>query len=205
MTESHTGLRQAALALIGLVALCHANHAKAAERVRFESARYQVGPLQQRLARERGETIAPPPAEIIDGYLTKPDGPGPFPAIVHLHGCNGLSKAFKDGSDKGLWSERLAAWGYVVFVVDSATSLKPARLSARASRRASPTPMARSLILPLSHSWMRVKSPFSDSHRARSQRWRWLARAISKWSRTKRTANSRRRSRSIPRAPRTAR
>ena len=27
----------------------------AAERVQFESARYQVGPLQQRLARERGE------------------------------------------------------------------------------------------------------------------------------------------------------
>ena len=94
----------------------------AAQRVQFESARYQVGPLQQRLARERGETVQRPPAEIISGYLTKPDGNGPFPAIVHLHGCGGLSKAFKAGTDKGLWSERLAAWGYVVLVVDSFTT-----------------------------------------------------------------------------------
>lgn len=96
--------------------------AAAAERVQFESARYQVGPLQQRLARERGETIARPPADIIDGYLTKPEGNGPFPAIVHLHGCNGLSKAFRDGTDKGQWSELLAAWGYAVLVVDSFTT-----------------------------------------------------------------------------------
>src|SRR5947208_511533 len=88
----------------------------AAERVQFESAHYQMGPLQQRLARERGEAIAPPPAEIVSGYLTKPEGDGPFPAIVHLHGCNGLSKAFKDGADKGQWSEQLAAWGYAVLV-----------------------------------------------------------------------------------------
>lgn len=94
----------------------------AAERVQFESARYQAGPLQQRLARERGEAVARPPAEIISGYLTKPKGGGPFPAVVHLHGCNGLSKAFKEGADKGQWSEQLAAWGYVVLVVDSFTT-----------------------------------------------------------------------------------
>jgi dienelactone hydrolase len=96
--------------------------AMAAERVRFESARYRVGPLQQRLARERGETVARPPADLIDGYLIMPNGDGPFPAIVHLHGCSGLPKAFKDGTEKGPWSERLAAWGYVVLVVDSFTT-----------------------------------------------------------------------------------
>jgi poly(3-hydroxybutyrate) depolymerase len=96
--------------------------AHAAERVQFESARYQVGPLQQRLARERGESIARPPAEIISGYLAKPDGPGPFPAIVHLHGCGGLPKALKNGTDKGFWSETLTAWGYAVLVVDSFTT-----------------------------------------------------------------------------------
>ena len=80
----------------GLIGL--ALPAGAAERVQFESARYQLGPLQLRLARERGETVARPPAEIISGYLTKPNGAGPFPAVVHLHGCNGLSKAFKSGS-----------------------------------------------------------------------------------------------------------
>jgi len=94
----------------------------AAERVQFESARYQVGPLQQRLARERGEAVARSPAEIISGYLTKPAGDGPFSAIVHLHGCAGLPKAFKEGTDKGQWSEQLAAWGYAVLVVDSFTT-----------------------------------------------------------------------------------
>ena len=114
--QRRVGLKAAALALL---ALCVTYPICAAERVQFESARYQVGPLQQRLARERGETVVRPPAEIISGYLTKPDGPGPFPAIVHLHGCNGLSKALKAGADKGLWSEQLAAWGYAVLVVDS--------------------------------------------------------------------------------------
>jgi dienelactone hydrolase len=96
--------------------------ARAAERLQFESARYQIGPLQQRLARERGEAIARPPAEIIDGFLIKPEGNGPFPAVVHLHGCNGLPKAFKAGADEGQWSKQLAAWGYVVLVVDSFTT-----------------------------------------------------------------------------------
>ncbi len=26
----------------------------------------------------------------ITGYLYKPEGPGPFPAVIGLHGCNGL-------------------------------------------------------------------------------------------------------------------
>lgn len=92
------------------------------ELVHFASARYLVGPLQLRLARERGETISRPRVEIIDGFLTRPEGLGPFPAIVHLHGCGGLPKAFKTGADKGQWSEKLAAWGYVVLVVDSFTT-----------------------------------------------------------------------------------
>jgi dienelactone hydrolase len=111
------------LALAGLAAPFWSGRdgASAAERVQFESARYLVGPLQQRLARERGETIVRP-ADIIDGYVTRPAGDGPFPALVYLHGCNGLPGAFKRGEIKGLWSERLAAWGYVVLVVDSFTT-----------------------------------------------------------------------------------
>jgi dienelactone hydrolase len=92
-------------------------------RTHILSARYLVGPLQLRLARERGETVQRAPIEVVEGYLTMPpEGSGPFPAIVHLHGCSGLPKAFKDGTEKGLWSERLAAWGYVVLAVDSFTT-----------------------------------------------------------------------------------
>jgi hypothetical protein len=48
--------------LLGLLILLLAD-AHAADRVQLESARYQVGPLQLRLARERGETVARLPIE----------------------------------------------------------------------------------------------------------------------------------------------
>lgn len=88
--------------------------ASADELVTFDSARYLVGSLQQKLARERGEPIKPAPAETIQGYLSKPDGAGPFPAIVHLHGCGGLSANARKSA-----AERFTGWGYVTLVVDS--------------------------------------------------------------------------------------
>jgi len=109
---------QLASALLITLSICHS--AYAAERVQLESARYQVGPLQRRLALERREPLIQPPASIIDAFLTKPDGTGPFPAIVHLHGCSGLPDDVKRAANS-LWSERLAAWGYAVLVVDSFT------------------------------------------------------------------------------------
>lgn len=96
-------------------ALCAATIAVAAdEAVTFDSARYLVGDLQQRLARERGETVQGPPAEKILGYLSRPPGDGPFPAIVHLHGCGGLT-AQRRKSD----AEQFTRWGYVTLMVDS--------------------------------------------------------------------------------------
>jgi len=122
MTQRYAQLTSIALALTGLLAPGPINlTAHAAERVQFESARYQVGPLQRRLALERHEPILPQSAETVDGYLTKPEGGGPFPALVHLHGCGGLPPAVKTSADH-FWAKRLAAWGYVVLVVDSFTS-----------------------------------------------------------------------------------
>jgi dienelactone hydrolase len=111
--------KAATLALIGFA--CIVDHSSAAERVQFESARYQVGPLQRRLALERREPIIPAASSVINGFLTKPDGPGPFPAVVHLHGCGGLADNVKRGVNS-FWSERLASWGYAVLVVDSFTA-----------------------------------------------------------------------------------
>ncbi|MGB9368452.1 MAG: dienelactone hydrolase family protein [Xanthobacteraceae bacterium] len=82
--------------------------------IRFESASYRVGELQQRLARERGETIKPQPATTIEAYLSKPEGDGPFPAVVSLHGCSGLSP-----SSRMVEADFFNALGYVSFVVDS--------------------------------------------------------------------------------------
>ncbi len=97
-----------------LLSALHCMPATADEVVTFPSARYLVGALTQRLARERGETAAPRPAVIIRGYLSKPPGPGPFPAVVHLHGCGGLT-AERRRHD----AEQFIDWGYVTLMVDS--------------------------------------------------------------------------------------
>jgi dienelactone hydrolase len=47
------------------------------------------------------------------GYLARPDGPGPFPAVVVLHGCNGFSSASAAIADD------LKTFGYVALTVDS--------------------------------------------------------------------------------------
>src|SRR5579872_3530610 len=87
--------------------------ASADEVVTFPSARYLGGELTQRLARERGETLQRAPADTIRGYLSRPDGVGPFPAIVHLHGCGGLSER-KRAAD----AEQFIRWGYAILEVD---------------------------------------------------------------------------------------
>jgi hypothetical protein len=52
--------------------------ASADDLVKFDSAAYTMGQIQQRQARERGETPANAPDATIEGYLSKPDGSGPF-------------------------------------------------------------------------------------------------------------------------------
>lgn len=59
-----------------------------------------------------------PPADVDEavlasGQLFKPDGVGPFPAVIVLHGCSGLTP------NHTRWAHRLTAWGYAAFVIDS--------------------------------------------------------------------------------------
>ncbi|MBV8793034.1 MAG: dienelactone hydrolase family protein [Pseudolabrys sp.] len=52
--------------------------------------------------------------------LYRPSGPGPFPAVVALHACDGLN--WTDGTIElryAEWGERLAAAGYAVLFPDS--------------------------------------------------------------------------------------
>jgi len=54
------------------------------------------------------------------GFLFKPDGPGPFPAVVGLHGCSGLyNKQGKLFARETAWAKILTAQGYVVLFPDS--------------------------------------------------------------------------------------
>jgi dienelactone hydrolase len=51
-----------------------------------------------------------------DATLTLPDGTGPFPAVILLHGCGG------EGSAQQYWIDRLTGWGYAVLRLDSFTA-----------------------------------------------------------------------------------
>ena len=56
----------------------------------------------------------------IHGELFRPGGPGPFPAIIALHGCAGLYERRGDLSPRHAdWAERLTAQGYLVLFPDS--------------------------------------------------------------------------------------
>src|SRR5690242_9782142 len=48
------------------------------------------------------------------GYLARPTGEGPFPAVVVLHGCGG----FSSGGSLQL-ADQLMDWGYIALMVDS--------------------------------------------------------------------------------------
>lgn len=52
--------------------------------------------------------------DVLSGDLAFPSGPGPFPAVVLMHGCSGLPSRAIDG-----WAPALRSWGYATFVVDS--------------------------------------------------------------------------------------
>ena len=51
--------------------------------------------------------------------LIKPDGDGPFPAVVIVHDCSGLGPRSSGGPAR--WADALVAWGYVVVIPDSFT------------------------------------------------------------------------------------
>ena len=43
----------------------------------------------------------------LTGRLAEPEGSGPFPAVVLLHGCEGALPARDDA-----WVERFTSWGF---------------------------------------------------------------------------------------------
>jgi cephalosporin-C deacetylase-like acetyl esterase len=64
---------------------------------------------------EFGSTSQPLiPGDRIQGLLAKPDGAGPFPAVVGLHGCAGMQD-----TTKSKLADDLVASGYVTLLVDS--------------------------------------------------------------------------------------
>jgi dienelactone hydrolase len=54
----------------------------------------------------------------LPGILHKPDGEGPFPAVLMLCGCAGYGSE-PDSTHQSTWAERLVGWGYVALQLDS--------------------------------------------------------------------------------------
>ncbi|MGY4476495.1 dienelactone hydrolase family protein [Bradyrhizobium sp. USDA 3364] len=51
--------------------------------------------------------------QALQGFLRVPDGPGPWPAVVLMHGCGGGWRSVDER-----WGKRLAEWGYVALTID---------------------------------------------------------------------------------------
>ena len=47
------------------------------------------------------------------GYMARPAGPGPFSAVVLLHGCGGFHSSMIS------WADRLSRFGYAALAIDS--------------------------------------------------------------------------------------
>jgi len=56
-------------------------------------------------------------AERIPATLLRPDGAGPFPAVVMMHDCSGLGPS--SSGAPGRWTKELLGRGYVVILPDS--------------------------------------------------------------------------------------
>jgi dienelactone hydrolase len=89
------------LVIAALSALGLTRAASADELVTFASA-----------APRSAQTGPPARQSDIQGYLTKPRGTGPFPAVALLHSCLGLPV------DRRAIGGALASWGYVALFVD---------------------------------------------------------------------------------------
>ena len=85
----------------------------AREWVEFTSAVNPPTPLALTQAEAQGTTVKREPPTPLRGLLVSPEGKGPFPSVVLLHGCDGV-QPFQEQ-----WADDLAALGYVTLLVDS--------------------------------------------------------------------------------------
>ena len=102
----------------------------AMELVHLNSAKPPPSPLKQSQLEAQG--IEPEPGIPIWGHLSKPEGEGPFPALVLMHGCGGIH------SSHDLWAKLLNKLGYVTLILDSFRPRNIFSVCSTFSRQASP-------------------------------------------------------------------
>ncbi len=100
-------------ALSALELICQ-SPASPEELVKFDSATPRFRQAEEHLDRD-GPGL-PRIRPEIQGYFTKPNGDGPFPAVVLLHSCLGLP------ANRRSIANTIARWGYVALFVDDFTT-----------------------------------------------------------------------------------
>jgi dienelactone hydrolase len=69
-------------------------------------------PAQAEILDLTAANVGPPLSGAV-AELYRPAGGGPSPAVILLHGCNGVAPHYR------AWARRLADWGYVALLIDS--------------------------------------------------------------------------------------
>ncbi len=105
-----------AVAALSELELTRQSPASAEELVKFDSAAPRLHQVEEHLARHGAKIAKSKPGAPIQGYLTKPNGRGPFPAVVLLHSCLGLPATRRSIAGE------FAGWGYVALFVDDFTT-----------------------------------------------------------------------------------
>ena len=92
------------------------------------------------LAHAGGEPVRlPGPGIELVGRLYRPEGQGPFPAIVMLHGCSGLwGKGGEPTASFAFWAEHFRARGYMALLLDSFGPRGEREICTQEKRRVSP-------------------------------------------------------------------
>lgn len=83
------------------------------EVVHFASAVAPPSALKLKQAKAAGIELKQEPGTPIWGHIGKPDGDGPFPAVVLMHGCAGIFQT------QMRWAKFLNESGYVTLILDS--------------------------------------------------------------------------------------
>jgi dienelactone hydrolase len=89
------------------------------------------------------------PDALIPAVFKRPEGKGPFPAVIVLHGCGGR------GASQLTWARRLNGWGYAALIPDSMTPRGVKRVC-EPDRQALVTPRDRVGDVGSAISWLRT-------------------------------------------------
>jgi dienelactone hydrolase len=81
--------------------------------ISFNAAPARPSELEIKRAKAQGIELELRVGTALRGLIAKPEGAGPFPAVVMIHDCRGVRHYQHE------WVRQLANWGYVALLVNS--------------------------------------------------------------------------------------